>query len=1633
MACKYIYKGITYSSKEEFISQVINPQFLPNQRVRRVMELQSDLFQKGRDKKDLVKQGNVTNIGKGNWFNYEGTEYDISPFGKYKKYLGDGNWVEITEQEYNKAKENSKKESKGNQFLQLLNKNNNWVTFFIKSIIQDSAKKGYEKVLFPKGDTAAKIEGHQTLEEFKKQKEKRIKELEEKLKTSSNKQLPRLDEDYNPFREEVYSPSLDNKDLQNKASIEAEIKQLKQELADVESGQTQLSSIAKFYEETVTNILKKNGYNPVEVTDEYGNKWNEVILTEKMKENIFLQNQQRSKDYLPPDPKIEARVKEIMADIGIKLEAFDEYKEWYEDTYGKPLHAVGVADMFRNVIAINEGRSDKYTSLEELSHFITYALKDNKRVIEALSLVESTEEWKNFSEAYTEEYEGDMEAVRMEILGKIMKQHLGEAILNEKPIWKQRLDRIWKAFLQFFTFGNKAKQLRIERTLDKIINDVLNKETTEIRENIAKGGAGVFQQIDPTMFENSSILDKHEKKLYDTLSIIKQKIKVAEADGLENFTEKEKVLFDKLYASYTKGKITTGLIDFIEVAEREAGGIVKRLPKIEKLYEESLSPSDINKFGSLLRDMSKYISSYSEIVDALLSDTKRQRQKLQEGDDIVPFDELIAALQNISSGIITMQDTYREYSKKILVERFRPLLARRFSTEKELDAAIEELIGLTEKTSRDISWFRKMFDSSAESTDPIIMMMDKLLKVELENSNLETEEVLRDLIDLEENLRNAGLTNDIVVERDENGVPTGNFVTERNEAAFEKDLFAFFTDLRTQFALTQDPEIDNINARIKKLEEWRDDIESGSKKPFLAEDSDVQVTNSSEYFGEHIKTEGKRSKERSIEYLNNQIKYLQKEGVNAYTKKEAHYQRLKDRSQWELARQHDYDVKIAKWMSAHMEMNPEWEKLLSKKINSVYNKIFLFDKDIQFVNNFKEKHGEMWLKELEKVSKELYNKALEAETIIGHYKNDRMIDNNGSISFRKNFAKPKLSMYANPQYKSIMSNPAAKDYYEGIMKIRESLTAHMGETYANSILLPQIRKDSIERLKTDPLNTIVESAKDTVLRRKGDTDYGLLDENGRPIDRVPLMFFNKLENSEEISTDVTASMIMFADMANRHRHINNLIDIAEIGRDVMRERTVVKKNVNVREFQIEEKESEGGNAFERYEAMLKMNFYGQMKKDEGEWLGLDKGRLADAINRYTSLNSLALNVYAGFSNVILGNILIRTEAFANEFVDNKDVLYADRKYWGDISGLLKDVGKTRSNNKLRLFLEKTDALQDFENRVRDVNTARSRWGRMFNMSSFFFINHAGEHQMQGRMAIALAHRKKVLNKDGKEIPMYEAFEVKNGRLNIVEGTKNLDGSDFTNNDIANFNIKMKAINQRLHGIYNNTDRSAIQQYALGRMITLFRKWMKPAYNRRFDKKYYNYSLEEDVEGTYITAFNFFNNLKKELQEGKVLFASAKENFDKLSPLEKANMRRAMLEVATLLGAIFASAALNMLAEGLDDDDEATKWAVNMSAYQANRLVTEIGVFFPLTLPSEIQKVAKSPMAAVNTLDHILSLGKTVDPVAFFTEDDDLFSRYKSGRNKGDLKIGVWSKKAIPFVDTIEDWWYPEDRLKFFTQ
>ena len=318
-----------YASFEDFQkSQENKIKAFQQTKTRRILEVQSDLFQKGRDKEDLIKDRVTPYIID----NFKGriTIWDSvtnTPISEFK-----------TLEEAQKEKEkldsayNAKYNAKENTFLQLLNKDNNWITFFVKAIIQDSRRKGYEKVLFPKGDTASKVEGHTTLEEFKKQKEDRLHYITKEIDSATKDRFIAVEMyDWSPTgSDKLFSNKKDAEDYAKAnynqyqitdlkpnsdkyvTDLTIEKDRLKQELERVEKeGFAALRPIYKFYEETVGNILKKN-YNTIkEVKDEYGNSWYEVDLAKHKEDNIKLRAlENKAYTKLTNDEKLEEIIAE---------------------------------------------------------------------------------------------------------------------------------------------------------------------------------------------------------------------------------------------------------------------------------------------------------------------------------------------------------------------------------------------------------------------------------------------------------------------------------------------------------------------------------------------------------------------------------------------------------------------------------------------------------------------------------------------------------------------------------------------------------------------------------------------------------------------------------------------------------------------------------------------------------------------------------------------------------------------------------------------------------------------------------------------------------------------------------------------------------------------------------------------------------------------------------------------------------------------------------------------------------------------------------------------------------------------------------------------------------------------------
>ena len=283
MGCKYIYQGKSYE-KDEFIAQVI-PQFKNRGKTRRILELQSDLFQKERGK-DILS----TNIGVGDSSSFAigNTLYETNGEDYYSK-LENGKEVQINKSEFDVAF-NSLNNKADNQFLQLLMKDNNWVSFFVKSIVNDSINRGYEKVLFPSGNTASKVEGHTTIEEFVAQKQNRIDIIKQNIAdlesesvwAKSMKDYANEDDYFSDFdmdEESGYIPPTTKESTARQiASLNNEIDTLEKEISTTQTGGiAALKPIYTFYETNVKNIVTKL-YGATQVTDEYGNTWNEVNL-----------------------------------------------------------------------------------------------------------------------------------------------------------------------------------------------------------------------------------------------------------------------------------------------------------------------------------------------------------------------------------------------------------------------------------------------------------------------------------------------------------------------------------------------------------------------------------------------------------------------------------------------------------------------------------------------------------------------------------------------------------------------------------------------------------------------------------------------------------------------------------------------------------------------------------------------------------------------------------------------------------------------------------------------------------------------------------------------------------------------------------------------------------------------------------------------------------------------------------------------------------------------------------------------------------------------------------------------------------------------------------------------------------
>lgn len=737
-----------------------------------------------------------------------------------------------------------------------------------------------------------------------------------------------------------------------------------------------------------------------------------------------------------------------------------------------------------------------------------------------------------------------------------------------------------------------------------------------------------------------------------------------------------------------------------------------------------------------------------------------------------------------------------------------------------------------------------------------------------------------------------------------------------------------------------------------------------------------------------------------------------------------------------ILRIYDSLVKDQKNKARYNTINNEKEILMhSKKLEDagIGNTDFMYEKtsDGKITGNFVTRYN--WGDYFAALSK--YAKSLpqdmdreEKSILISRWKRANT-DRNGNP----------IEKYYNPQYDAIQTNAAMKEYYDFIINLKRNLDYRLPARYVRFNKAPQIRRDFLERVmgRGNKFQYLWESFKDNLVRREDDTEfaYARQDFEGNQIYNLPIYYTRPLKDKNDLSTDCTSTMIAYAAMANDYAAMNDVIDALETGRTILSERRVVQTRGGkiMREVLNKvpsnlTKKGDIANFMNRLNDFMLMQVYGEQMKDEGTVLGVDVGKAVNMLNKLQSYGTTALSVLTGTANLAQNIVLSNIESISGQFFSKSELAKADWEYTKLLPQYLSEIGNRIQTSKMALFAEKFNVLQDYKQHVRGVDWDRKTWfSRFFKEDTLWFTTSAGDHYTQMRTGLALAMRLKLQDKDGKPISLYDALEVKyldeahpeyGANLVIKEGVTDQDGKVVDNKYFTSVTKKIRGINNKLYGIYNQEDKNAMQSRAVGRLLMMYRNWMRPLWLKRYGVERYNYDTGTFEEGYYRTLWNFMNTLRKDLKNGELDIVKQWNNLD---DAQKSNIYRGLAEIATFLSLLGIIATL----KGTPDDDEKDDWLTEYITYSIIRLKADLGSLMPgPTMLDEGLRLFDNPFAAVRVLKNTRQLLNLFDPDVWTTEIDQ-------GIYKGYTKAGKIMLQPLPFIRQFQNLFDPEEPTRWY--
>jgi len=1278
-----------------------------------------------------------------------------------------------------------------------------------------------------------------------------------------------------------------------------------------------------------------------------------------------------------------------------------------------------------SIINIAKGQRGEEALPEEFSHLMIEGLINHplaQRLLNTLNDTQIQEILGDSYDKYSQMYDGDSLKLKKEAAGKLLAQYItGQGTISQPVIQPKRplLSRIWSWVKNLFSRVSNEQlaqaRLNAHEAVEGIYNIISSGEAVPL---VDKRSILNAEQLYKLREEYNSL----EKVATKGEEIVARMLRSERAKGNKDRAQNATKVIQKMRDTFGRqeglevGDPYESVRIFLGDAVRQIEIISKDMRRANRNEEGGLMTDIkvINEIAKVAREIDTFVEGYADVISAIAT-FDEESNTTELGIDEQSGKVLANTANDCLKALNKLTDWKQATERNILYNASRTVYKE--DRTRDIGSKREEVMSLNEildHADRDINFVDRWLSAMSDADDAMLTIFDQIVKNQQYERDMEMIEWNAKIAAIDKKLRDAGYSSDFMYELDKDGVPTGRLISQYDWEGYNE-------------------------AYRKKKEELEDNWEhfSDRKKESLENNKQKYIR------------EGLSKWKRSADANNNSrlIEVFVDPEVNAYA--------------------NEHGIKKAQnvYPEAIFEMVPN-PKVFTKnadrieKLASAQREYYEEMMNLKRTMMTKIPHRGQGIYKAVNISKDMVEGILDNST--GNPLKATL------ENYKKKFLRrpDDIGFGTGENYKEDIRNiiESEKDPEQAAERILMYLNDATDEDILAVVDIRKIRriisknKDDINKTTEDVLEAIASENFAIV-----ETDFA----NHR-IQRLPIYYTRPLKDKKMLSTDFSGTIVAYSAMAVNYEKMNQVVDILEVGRSYIRERSVLENegqhSVMSRFTALGkiykayvERAGNGTNIAGRIDDYMDSVVYEERKNDEGsiELLGvnLDTAKTLDAIKDYTGLLGLGFNVFSTISNLAVGKLQQWIEAAGGEYFTFKDYAKAVTQYSTLMPGCLAEMNSPVKKNKLSLLIQMFDPMGDYYESLRDPSFSKSAVSRILGNGVLAYIGmNAGEHILHCQTMLAILNNVKLTDtKTGEKISLYDALEVKevNGitKLVLKEGLSyERERIDNTGNAKTNKNYgrpvrdedgkikteqvilkdlkdnttqryimrqkrKVRKINDSLNGAFSANDKGAIHKKAIGRLVMQFRQWMPAHYMRRFARAHYDADLEQWREGYYTTVVKTLSQMWKESIKAKTMTL---KYYNVLSEHEKANLRRATAEVSEFLILM----VLVRLGGRVKDRDRS--WLDKMALYQIRRMHLEVGASMPVNegFFSNIFTLLQSPAASINTFEKISKV------IQFWNAFDEI----QTGRYQGwsewqrDLYLSVPAfgqiRKAIDFDDSM---------------